>query len=142
MDLEHRARGEPPDPGQRIHRHHGLHCGQPPRQVPRGAQRGRGEQAGSLGDLVIGEQVTVDGKAGLLPQITTRHGQLGVRVRRRTSCTEQLRRRVTRQHAPARHEQGRGLRPSCQIGRCAREQVCRDTGGDTGGRAKHTGALE
>jgi hypothetical protein len=33
--------------------------------------------------------VTVDGKARLLSQITARHGQLGVRVRRCTSCTEQ-----------------------------------------------------
>lgn len=56
------------------------------------------------------------GKARLLPQITTRHGQLGVRVRRCTSCTEQLRRGVTRQHALAEHEQGRALRPSRQIG--------------------------
>ncbi|MGH3846831.1 MAG: hypothetical protein ACRDS0_36225 [Pseudonocardiaceae bacterium] len=112
-----------PDLRQRIHRHHRLHGGQPPRQVPGGAQRGSDQDIPGVDDLVVGKQVPVDRQARLFPQITTGNGQLGVCFRRCAACPEQLRCRVTRQHAVAGSEQGRRVRSGCQIGGCARKQI-------------------
>jgi hypothetical protein len=95
----------------------------PSRQIPGRAKCGGDKYAAVVDDLVARKQVTVDGEARLLSEITAGHRQLGVRVSRCASRTEQFRRRITGQHALPRREQERPARSGGEISWRAREHV-------------------
>jgi hypothetical protein len=135
----HRLGCEPAEPSQCVQRHHRLHRRQPPHQIPGHAQHGSDRYTAKVDDLVAGEQVTVDGEARLLAEITTGHRQLSVRLCRCVFGPVRIGHRAvpppsnrTARTAPKRAAAPHAIGPRDQLAHRPGGR-CRETAGDTGG---------